>query len=79
MDKLLLLKSTDAFCREKGVKDGVSHMCHFYHFGSALLERSALTPNLGGIYEKEFPEEGQMKPPKREINFFGGLFDICAA
>jgi hypothetical protein len=30
----------------------------------------------GGNYEKELPEVANMKPPKREINLFGGLLDI---
>jgi hypothetical protein len=31
---------------------------------------------FGGIFEKEFAKGADIKPPKMEINLFGGLLDI---
>ena len=38
MGKLLLLKSIDAFCRQKGADHAVDHMCHSLNFVAAGID-----------------------------------------
>jgi len=49
----------------------------FLSFWLTLTRTKPPNPkSLGGSYEKEFQKEAQMMPPKREINFFGGVLDV---
>jgi hypothetical protein len=49
----------------------------FLSFWRSLTRTKRPNPkSFGGSYEKEFQKEAQMMPPKREIDFFGGLLDV---